>query len=1739
MCGDDRTHLLRNTENGIEGVANVHPVMMPHPGRRTRKVPRLSKALLFCAISILSFIIAIPLQPATATTPLPNNTPNNPLLDSQSPQTVGADAVPDLSLPKPIKSSIDRLVGAGGVLEASPDNITIYNLGVRMRLLNGVAPHDELLGRDMRVLSSWNYWRIEAQAGNTSLWIQLTPLSSSFTVLGTNQTGTYVVRTMTVNSGIYAGTLTIVYHATVTGGLKWTLQFASQALGHYRMVYDCPTASAILSSPPSNRQITAVYPSDNFTFSWNDVPTSFNSTENLSDDEFSLTLDLGTLRIGSAIAIDPEIMDSTPSSATAYTFQRKVFFEPKGGYYFVFYYDGGRVVYAYSQNGTSWVNEQLMPTGWPAYTDDPASEPTVYASGQTVIVVAGQTVQATFNCPSPPQACGVATAILSYVVGKISGPNIAWQSVTTGAAVSRGCYSTVSTCGATAAIRYVSITLSSTGQPAFSFNFYGDSPTSGGAIVTDTGSGACADYFPENDVAVAYQGVWFIECETNNQPLRSVVLPADSQGNIRVIYQSWVGHYELKSAVITRQIRSSVGIIPSADTWISRVLPDVNMATDPSDKYELCLLAPTTGTTQENDVLIKFDPGLPSGVLVTKALLNITANGWNNGGWGTDNVNIYAPTAAWSESTTTFNTFWNCIPCLAPFSQSRVTNVNFASYTKDKILSLDVTTPVAMEAQGQVSNNGLFIGLDQNNDVNNIPADYFYSTRNGNIGLDPTLSITYECCVNSRQIVEAKQDGSDRFSAVAEADCGVDIVYSGGTDGNTTYARLAAGASSWTYSKNICSLCISYPSYGCHDSYPTLTIDSSTRDLYASAVETPGQGTSPSVIMKRKSPLQNWTDVASTTIASNPSNTVTYLGSNLVSTSGTNASWVSLVWTEQDLSGLVGVWFESLPIQTVWSPFASPSDPWDENGIVPYGQYFQNLGEYVSTSDGMLTIKQTYLSIPGRGLDLVLSGVYTEPQSFLNGSPYYYESYPWAPLGNGWQLDFPWMTNSPTPTFLHLQDGQGYRIPYSFWTGTTSTFENHQGENFRLVRNSLSYVTLYDRSGTAYSFDPGHRLTNITDPNGNTISFNYSGNQISCIADTVSRAFTLTYSNGYVSTISQVTGTCSNPGSRIRTVTFQKAGGSLSTYTDPKGRVTTYTYDTPNPWIVSRITYPTGWYSNYTYYTSSPGGATKSYRVSKQFTGFGSPPTRVRELDYAYTTGLGEQANNVTVTIYNGTSTQPVSFTSYRFSFAGVTWNVTDGTHVFIGGRLQQFGIGGEVVNDTVLVSDGQGHLAGSYTNHYGYDSWGNMIYSRQAINPSTNSYHESFNSYYNDGVQPGFNAFQESFRQANFTLPDNSWSVYGGTWTVNGRGYNGTSVIGSGQNSWYTYAWTTILKTDLSLQARVLIGSQVSTPPFVGVIGHYAGSYPHMWSLVLWNQSQGQNLVLQVVATGAGTSTPCLIQPGHWYTFNMTFHGPQATGWAQADGQSACHTISYNFSSSVSLSGTGFGLYAGGYSTIFSNVTVVTVSPSISGTGFSNSFYQAQRPGSSIHGAPAGTAELQNGNSSIPVETYYSYTPSGGLNQTRRLYAPGWVTISGKYDNYGNLKTLTDARGNTTNYAYSSTYQSAYLTSQTTILKPGSTNITRLYAYDPATGALKSTVDPNGYNTTYQYDILARPTMITGANGCCESYVYNDQANYVNVTVGNTGLTKQIYDGLGRLASAQRVLNGVVYSKVYTYDWE
>src|SRR5207245_8113032 len=127
------------------------------------------------------------------------------------------------------------------------------------------------------------------------------------------------------------------------------------------------------------------------------------------------------------------------------------------------------------------------------------------------------------------------------------------------------------------------------------------------------------------------------------------------------------------------------------------------------------------------------------------------------------------------------------------------------------------------------------------------------------------------------------------------------------------------------------------------------------------------------------------------------------------------------------------------------------------------------------------------------------------------------------------------------------------------------------------------------------------------------------------------------------------------------------------------------------------------------------------------------------------------------------------------------------------------------------------------------------------------------------------------------------------------------------------------------------------------------------------------------------------------------------------------------------------------------------------------------------------------------------------GLTQAKQLYtAPSgtqWLTASKTYDSYGNLKTLTDARGNITSYGYSLNYHSAYLTSANQTLVPGGALISQRYSYNFTTGTMIWAQQPNGYNTrnyntTYAYDILGRPTKVTYPTGDFLAYAYNHPGN-------------------------------------------
>jgi len=117
-------------------------------------------------------------------------------------------------------------------------------------------------------------------------------------------------------------------------------------------------------------------------------------------------------------------------------------------------------------------------------------------------------------------------------------------------------------------------------------------------------------------------------------------------------------------------------------------------------------------------------------------------------------------------------------------------------------------------------------------------------------------------------------------------------------------------------------------------------------------------------------------------------------------------------------------------------------DAWESSGLQPYGQYFKNLREYVNPANGHLTVTQTDLAIPGRGLDLVISRVYEMPALFYGENPYggCYEEPP-LNVGKGWQLNFPYIGDR----YLHLWGGALYKIEW-----VNNTFENHEGSHFIL-----------------------------------------------------------------------------------------------------------------------------------------------------------------------------------------------------------------------------------------------------------------------------------------------------------------------------------------------------------------------------------------------------------------------------------------------------------------------------------------------------------------------------------------------------------------------------------------------------------------------------------------------------------------------------------------------------------------
>lgn len=580
----------------------------------------------------------------------------------------------------------------------------------------------------------------------------------------------------------------------------------------------------------------------------------------------------------------------------------------------------------------------------------------------------------------------------------------------------------------------------------------------------------------------------------------------------------------------------------------------------------------------------------------------------------------------------------------------------------------------------------------------------------------------------------------------------------------------------------------------------------------------------------------------------------------------TNARWLSatrsaskqvfLAWTLAGTSPYKIV-YGSIPLP---SGIASspPSEPWNRIGLSSIAP----VGEYVSPGNGLLTVSQTDISVPGRnGLGFSISRIYTQPFVFLQGGPFNIEKSPYPSLGNGWQLGLAWVG----PQYFHLANGQIFPLIWTATvragTSTTWTMENHEGEDFLFTKIDNGQTVTYKltmKDGTVYNFDGNGLLSTIVDRTGqNKISFlYYVGGVLTQIADTVGRTVGLGYDSYF--RLERVT-------YGGQTVRYGYSRPNLVNVTNALGRVITFKYSPQNSWLISEINYPTGGKSTYNYGSITIGTDAVTYRVTLQNL-YATSLVRSTTFSYQITDGT---ITYTKVTQSDGVAVQGHKLHEFNARSKTSTVTILDQSGVQLGKTRSWYDAQGRQVQEDVY--NGGAAERSFFTSRF-YDNWGNIIYGRDALGHET--YRSSANTdrqymFYGPGSLLTTNEGKRLFD--DFDTPTERGVV-----RPNGDGlYNNWEAVPAGPR------WSSVGE----------VVSQPLTPDVSDYITATATVQP-TWSQSLLLSDVSESLVVSSVRlwvhtelTSTSTTDPRLaisLKSGHfgstWLSLGLT--GPKSRGW-------------------------------------------------------------------------------------------------------------------------------------------------------------------------------------------------------------------------------------------------------------------
>ena len=808
-------------------------------------------------------------------------------------------------------------------------------------------------------------------------------------------------------------------------------------------------------------------------------------------------------------------------------------------------------------------------------------------------------------------------------------------------------------------------------------------------------------------------------------------------------------------------------------------------------------------------------------------------------------------------------------------------------------------------------------------------------------------------------------------------------------------------------------------------------------------------------------------------------------------------------------------------------------DAWESSGLQPYGQYFQNLKEYVNPANGHLTITQTDVTIPGRGLDLTLSRVYETPAVFYGSSPYEFEDSP-VDIGRGWYLDLPYIGN----TYVHLWRGTQFKIIWS-----ENQFVNVKGKNFVLKKNMDNTYTLTTTGGLIYEFNATGQLTHLRDIDQNTITFSYTNGTLTSITDTIGRTVTLTYSENRLWKVSY-------NGNELEY--SYDANGCLVWMEDFLNRRTSYFYNSGyNEWLLSKIEYPTGGYSTYTYDRFSDGDYHK-YHVTGQRV---FDVNQVRHFSYGYTGNFTEINSSTTIMQDESDTTQG----SYDMTITDklirqIVINNSGG--IPIRKYAYVYDSAYDLIEERVY-NDGS---TLSFTVYYAYDNHGNLIYMKNAQG------HEQFFSYANTDTS-GFFMDNASAIIRQFTNAFSNSAVPSSVHNM---------IIGMAERQDSLFVREMYLDYDSEghpTQIESLFGNQTSYLTYSGTFNEKTGttSFP----IDLSGHTVIGNAVLQVSGLPSDdnyleshsfncsscpyTCERCKAVSGSWQ--NAYFKLNYECCYDDIYGREHCLS-GYTASIGPFTHKPGSFGYDGYFTQpimgqYFTTFTVKTrwkaypalVSYNIDGSP-SNQVSPNLRDTTAQITAPItdGSHTLNFSESSVQ-NTRFSWTLWIPVDNTPEKY----TSIIG-YDAYGNIISMTDAKSNIITFSYAPEYGHAYKTEIS--YTAGGESITTKASYDYHRGWITSIQEPkgvdagSGYDYLFTYDALGRiikkefPLLPGQSERAYIEAIYDCENNMTTLIDQLQHYSEHHYDTIGRLTSIKWYTGtfgpGTLYASssfAYRYD--